>query len=283
MGGKIINTARCEEKIRTWPEMCDGRSKWASVCRFTCNKCSPGLAEYPAECKDVYDTERCEQKKSTWQGMCNNPTGAWRRNCKQTCGDCETPVPETPVPETPVPTPAPPPAQCWKRFGNNDCNKRINYPRRSAGTPGYEPLGAQWYSYPIGTNEERCHQLAKASINQYCGVQVWGGGVAQSYWGPIPDDAGPKWAHDRAQCGKDITGEDSCLNQGCLWGELHHGSQEPWCYHKFSSKCAVNKNVRQDAGVHLSNWRDEGQSPPGHAHGLHDRMRHPLTALQQVS
>merc|ERR1712146_298505 len=60
---------------------------------------------------------------------------------------------------------------------------------------------------------------------------------------------GPEHFWDRAQCGSNINGEHSCTSQGCLWGPLHNGSREPWCYHKFTHKCAVKERPQRRRGT----------------------------------
>merc|ERR1719238_83417 len=78
--------------------------------------------------------------------------------------------------------------------------------------------------------------------------------ASSTQWAPKKNagvSAGPLHRWDRAQCGSNINGEQSCTSQGCLWGPLEHGSQDPWCYHKFTNKCAVNGDKRVDCGTPL--------------------------------
>ena len=83
------------------------------------------------------------------------------------------------------------------------------------------------------------------------------GANAEEIVASLPSD-GPLHRWDRSQCGSDVSNEESCVAQGCLWGELEHGShpQDPWCYHKFTNKCAVNGDARVDCGAPLHG--DEG-------------------------
>jgi len=75
-----------------------------------------------------------------------------------------------------------------------------------------------------------------------------------------PKTRGPEHRWDRTQCG-----HGSTCDSYCMYGELEHGSEEPWCYHRFSNKCAVNGHDRQDYAcgegqsggcAHLTHWRE---------------------------
>eukprot|EP00937_MAST-01D_sp_MAST-1D-sp2_P008250 g8250.t1 len=66
---------------------------------------------------------------------------------------------------------------------------------------------------------------------------------------------GPSNRWDRVECGSNEN-EASCKAKDCMWGGLdmsyQSGSRDPWCYHKFQDKCAVNGDARQDCGTSLS-------------------------------
>lgn len=78
--------------------------------------------------------------------------------------------------------------------------------------------------------------------------------LARAHNVPVGDSTeGPIHRWDRVQCGKDITDKQSCTSQGCLWGELDTKSDaekhDPWCYHPFTSQCAVNGDARKNCAA----------------------------------
>jgi len=386
-GNKVINTARCQEKLQSWRGMCSGRSAWAAACKFSCDRCivGQGIGEFASSCEDQSGTEKCEQKLASWAGMCNNPSGAWRLNCKKTCGVCQdptpvpaTPVPATPVPATPVPeTPVPEPSVPSVKVGAGECaNERgvlhRNYTpfgegnaisvdealqqcwdHRSCSGISYAPWGFDLIIFqgaydhagpggygPITTTSPHagvdCYKLKVPAVKvgdgecagasgflrrnyipfgegnalsvddclEQCAMHDGCSGISYAPWGfdliiyrgaydhdgpggygpptttsprngvecykldeamleheaeeAADVNAGPEHRWDRAMCGYNINGQQQrCEEQGCLWGPLEHGSQDPWCYHKFSHKCAVNGHDRQDCGAHLTWWQTD--------------------------
>jgi len=144
-----------------------------------------------------------------------------QKKCYASCfGDeCPPPAVETPIPSTPMPTEFTCAEDEWKS-GPTSCVKHTICDENTE--IEVSPAGPE--------NDRMC--------------------------GP----AGPEHRWDRVQCGRDITGEDSCRRspEDCLWGPLEDGSQDPWCYHKFSNACAVNGDARQDCGATLTWWQSEG-------------------------